>query len=519
MLIRGKIRFVILVCLLLGLAGAIILLLPKAAGASTKTGGTPDAVVVSKPVVNLRGGPGTGYALMGQVLRGTRLAVVGKSGDWYKVRLSGGRTVWIAGWLVKAAAPEPDGSLSRGPDAGPAGEPELAPFSARTFSAPIRAALCLNALAAAFSVYGDYAVIDGSSGRILSRPGAGDVFTVTARKTPGAAVGQHVYVIQLDRNRVFSGSYTGPVVLTEGEAATGNSFRLTVNGISRHYRGNLTIRLNEGRLLLVNELPLEEYLYGVVPCEMPPLWPAEALKAQAVAARSYALYAIKYGGGVFYDVLATQASQVYRGLDAECTATTDAVDQTRGLVLVKNDRIVPAYFHSSDGGYTEDSEDVWRAYVSSIRGKPDPYDRHPENPHYDWSIRYSVYELAAHLSLKEYPLSVVTEIYEIEKTRVGSKTKKVRVRGLDESGQRQEYLLGNADLVRVAFRLKAPPVYMKKEYDEETGALTAVTFTGSGWGHGLGMSQWGARTMAEKGLDYSDILNFYYAGVKIKAHL
>ncbi|MEW6574690.1 MAG: SpoIID/LytB domain-containing protein, partial [Bacillota bacterium] len=326
------------------------------------------------------------------------------------------------------------------------------------------------------------------------------------------------YMIQLDKDRTFSGNYKGPLVLTEGQGGTGNSFHLTVSGVSRHYRGNLTIRLNEGGLLLVNELPLEEYLYGVIPCEMPPWWHAEALKAQAIAARSYALHAIKYGEGPYYDVLATQASQVYRGLDAECTSTTDAVNETRGLVLVKNERIVPAFFHSSDGGCTENSEDVWREYVSAIRGKPDPYDGHPENPHRSWSVRYSVYDLAACLTLKEYPVSVVTEIYELAKTSVGGKIKTVRAVGVDENGRIQDYQLGNADLVRVVFQLKAPAISMNKEYDEATGALTGVTFVGSGWGHGLGMSQWGARTMAERGFKYADILSFYYSGVTIKEH-
>ncbi|MEW6448817.1 MAG: SpoIID/LytB domain-containing protein, partial [Bacillota bacterium] len=486
------------------------------AGSNSAPGGV---LVVTGSVVNVRGGPGTGYAVTGRVVKGQQLEAVEKKGDWYRVRLSSGQTGWVAGWLVKAVAPGWDGSPSRGLDSDKPPEAVSLPFYPRVFASPIRVALSLDALTAAFSASGDYALIDGSTGNILFKPAPNNAFTVTVKKIPEETVGRNAYLIQLERDRVFSGNYPGPLILTEGQGGTGNSFQVTVDAVSRHYRGNLTVMLNEGSLLLVNELPLEEYLYGVVPCEMPPLWHPEALKAQAVAARSYALHAVKYGGGLFYDVLATQASQVYRGLDAEYTSTTGAVDGTRGLVLMENDRVVPAFFHSSDGGCTENSEDVWRECVSSIRGRPDPYDRHPENPHYNWSVTYSVYDLAACLSLKGYPLSVVTEIYEIERTSVGSKIKIVRVTGLDENGQTKEYRLGNADLVRLVFQLKAPPVSMNKEYDEETGALKAVTFVGSGWGHALGMSQWGARTMAEQGLRYSDILNFYYRGVTIREHL
>jgi len=473
----------------------------------TSTGG---AVVVTGDVVNLRGGPGTGYAITGRVVKGQRLTVLEQRGGWYRVRLSSGQVAWIAGWLVKK-----EETVSRGE--GETGESPSAPaFVSRVFTLPVRVALSTDAPAAAWSIYGDYALINGATGEVLFRLQPGDVFTATVARLPGSTVAQAVYIIQVERNRVPAGSFSGPLVLTEGQGA-GNRFELNVNGTLRRYRGNLTLRLQDGRLLLINELPLEEYLYGVVPREMPAHWAMEALKAQAVAARSYAWYMLKYGRGEFYDLLCTQASQVYGGLDAEDPRTTAAVDGTRGLVLMEGGRVIPAYFHSSDGGWTENSEDVWREYIAAIRGRQDPYDRHPENPHYGWSVRYSVYELAACLTAKDYPFSVVTEVYEIERTASGSsRLKRVEVVGLDQNGQPQRQPLGNADLVRVVFRLKSLPAAMSKEYDPVSGQLATVTFTGDGWGHALGMSQWGARTMAEQGFRYTDILNFYYTGVTIE---
>jgi SpoIID/LytB domain protein len=469
-----------------------------------------EAVVVTGDVVNLRSGPGTGYAVVGRVVKGQQLAVLERRGDWCRVRLSSGQVAWIAGWLVKKAAP-----VSRG-DGETGGTPQPAGFLPRVFALPVRAALSTDAPAAAWSANGSYALVNGATGEVLFQLQEEDVFTVTVARAPGSSVGDAAYTMQVERNRLPFGVFTGPLVLAEGQGGKDNWFSLNVDGSFRRYRGNLTLRLHEGRLLLVNELPLEEYLYGVVPREMPAHWPIEALKAQAVAARSYAYYMLKYGSGQFYDVLSTQASQVYGGLDAESPRTTAAVDETRGLVLTEGGRVIPAYFHSSDGGWVENSEDVWREYVGVSRGKPDPYDRHPENPHYGWSVRFSVYDLAGCLATAEYDFSVVTEVYVVERTASGSsRIKRVEVVGFDRNGQPQRQLLGNADKVRKVFGLKSPPTELTKEYDPVTGELVAVIFAGNGWGHCLGMSQWGARAMAEQGMGFAAILNFYYGGATV----
>lgn len=311
-----------------------------------------------------------------------------------------------------------------------------------------------------------------------------------------------------------------------GGAPQEATFALQVEGSYRRYRGDLVIKnTGGGTLLAVNELPLERYLYSVVPSEMPYDWPAEALKAQAVAARTYALERMK-ARGRDYDVVADTGSQVYHGADWERPETTAAVDATRGEVLVYRGELIAAFFHSSSGGCTEDAGDVWTDGLPYIRAREDPYDKNPV--HYGWQVSYTADQLAAQMAAKGFvfgrPLppepsrgrmsQTILDIEELERTSTGKRVKRVRVTGLDPYGRPARLEIYNADRVRVAFGLKSSYFTMRKNVDR-SGRLISVTFTGNGWGHGLGMSQWGARGMAEAGFSYGDILRHYYTKTEI----
>jgi stage II sporulation protein D len=152
--------------------------------------------------------------------------------------------------------------------------------------------------------------------------------------------------------------------------------------LDRPYRGSIRVDLQSGRLRAINVVGLEPYLYGVVPAEVPDDWPAEVLKAQAVAARTYALATRKSEGA--FDLYADVRSQVYRGIDEEEDSTNQAVDETAGEVLLYNGRIVTTYFHSTSGGRTASIADVWPGsnpvpYLVSV---DDPYDS--LSPHHMW---------------------------------------------------------------------------------------------------------------------------------------
>jgi stage II sporulation protein D len=149
----------------------------------------------------------------------------------------------------------------------------------------------------------------------------------------------------------------------------------------RAYRGQIQVNVVAGRLQVVNNVGLEPYLYGVVPREVPNAWPAEALKAQAVVARSYALAVRKTGP---YDLYADTRSQVYGGIAAEKPTTNAAVDATAGQVLLYNGKVATTFFFSTSGGRTANVQDAWRGgeptpYLVSV---PDPYDG--ASPHHSW---------------------------------------------------------------------------------------------------------------------------------------
>ncbi|MBO8136536.1 MAG: SpoIID/LytB domain-containing protein [Desulfotomaculum sp.] len=288
---------------------------------------------------------------------------------------------------------------------------------------------------------------------------------------------------------------------------------LYTGNTSKRYRGNFDFRLDETGITAINDLPLEEYLYGVVPSEMPYDWPEEALKAQAVVARTYALYSrgqyLAYG----FDVLATQKNQVYHGYDHETPETNKAVEETKGQVLTYNDRLILAVFHSSSGGFTGNCDEVWKEYIPYLTAKKDPYDYNEK--HYDWSVTMSADQLAKQLKSKGYLYSKILDINEVQRDETGARVKKIQVKGIDENGRVKEEDIFNADMVRYALGLKSSLFTMKKENDEENNLLS-VTFTGSGWGHGLGMSQYGARGMAWEGYSYQDILEYYYNGAELE---
>ena len=190
----------------------------------------------------------------------------------------------------------------------------------------------------------------------------------------------------------------GPLLFTP----SGGVLRL--NG--KRYRGSFEAAADKGTVRVVNVVGLEAYLYGVVPDEVPHTWPAEALKAQAVVARSYALAQRKSGAFDLYD---DTRSQVYNGIDAEEPQTNAAVNATAGQVLLYNGRVATAYFFSTSGGRTANVVDVWGSNVPYLVSVPDPYDDH--SPHHAWGpYRFTAATLAKAIGVRGRLLDVRTEV-------------------------------------------------------------------------------------------------------------
>ncbi len=276
----------------------------------------------------------------------------------------------------------------------------------------------------------------------------------------------------------------------------------------RRYRGLIELRRSAmGRLTVINEIDLEEYLYGVIKMEVDPRWPAEALKAQAVAARTLAVQSVGRFAAEGYDLRATTDSQVYAGINAEDPRTTAAVEATRGVIMTYAGRPIFAAYHSDSGGATESSEHVWGQPYPYLRGVVDPFGAGA--PGREWLSRIDLAGLEARLARAGRPLAGILGI-EVSSTSPSGRVLTVRVTGggaaVELRGTELRQILGVSLLRSTLFAVRLVG---------DNGAA-AVEFRGRGSGHGVGMSQWGAWGQAAAGRGYAEILRFYYQGIQLE---
>jgi len=285
---------------------------------------------------------------------------------------------------------------------------------------------------------------------------------------------------------------------------SGNAPLISVNG--KVYRGMLKIQVvNRSRLNVINILDIESYLYGVVPKEMSPQSPLEALKAQSVAARSFALYHKAKNRNKAYDVSASTGSQVYGGFSVESAMANRAVDETKGVVMLYKGQPALAYFHANSGGITEDAKDVWTTEIPYLKSVADEPSTKAAN--IAWSASLRPDSLKKSLNSHGIRISAVTKIRVLQNSPSGRVTK------IGLSSPEGEVVMDGND-----FRLKIDPALIKSTLftissDDHEDAT--FRFEGRGFGHGVGMSQWGALVMARDGSTYRDILVHYYRGVEI----
>jgi stage II sporulation protein D len=436
-----------------------------------------------------------------------------------------------------------------------------------------------DAGAVTFSVQGEYEVIDSTAFPgldVIGTPAAGETWQVLYLTTG----------IQVMKNGESQKITTGPVVVREKAHGSGNLVTLnsyTPSGgsdkaINRKYRGNIEFRATAGGVVAVNELPLEEYLYGVVAKEMSKGWPLEALKAQAVTARSYTAVNINKHLNDGFNLCSGTHCQAYGGHNVEAADVNSAVDATKGevMVLPGENKPLSAVYHSNSGGHTENNENVWSGNpVSYLRGKPDPYSL--KNGPGNWTFTTTINEVSAKLSqydakftqllsltLEKYPSGRVrkvmaTDINGYTVTRTGSEFGKMFNPGFapvkDKDGKYVSFISNFFDFTIVGeagpeitvlngagqkSTLKEIGGVMAISFDRTIGILNGnsstyyiqnadglftenkfptgqITFNGHGWGHGVGMSQWGAYQMAKEGKTYKEILTFYYTGVEVRS--
>jgi stage II sporulation protein D len=370
------------------------------------------------------------------------------------------------------------------------------------------------------------------------------------------------------------GVYSGPIKIVP----VGNIKIIVVfNGQKYRYRGNIEIDIDKEhrKLNVINIIGIEEYLYGVLKKEISPRWPAEALKAQAVAARTFAIFNMNKYIDKGYNICASTNSQAYGGVNHEDPLTNKAVDETRGLIMAYKGKPINAVYHSDSGGYTEDSENVWGSFLPYLRSVKSKFEEKVFPPYHTWTCSIDEKNLTKKLQKQGYKVNSVVSIEPVNKSETGRISELAFITDNNEvinmKANNFRSLIG-ADLIRsTLFSIKvigeeiniAKDTEDKKEIedkDEQKESMKEILeqkkdwtikellelmkknkeerekekevkvseakivksntpltfiFSGSGNGHGVGMSQWGAYGMALQGSRYQDILKYYYQGINI----
>lgn len=395
-----------------------------------------------------------------------------------------------------------------------------------------------------------------------------------------AYIGSQSDIVGEDKSRIILSDEENNILLMFDKKQNVYLSSLNANGKglidveNTSYRDYITFSRQEEELVVINSIRLQNYLYGVVPKEMYPSWPLEALKAQAVAAKSYTLYSINKHSNEGYNLCDTTHCQVYGGYSSENIMTNRAVDETIGKILLYNDKFIDAMYHSSSGGHTENSENVYSNAVPYLRGIKDEFSL--DAPNDSWQFVISEGEIRAKLLENGFDVGYITDL-EILSTSESGRVIELMVKGtkgtqiLKKSQIRQVF--GATNIKSTLFEVKYSGesktllnsdfyVYdfsnanieslnngiytvlssegtMSFDYKSlskriivtdgtNTREITTESknnfangegkyvFIGKGSGHGVGMSQWGAKKMAELGYDYIQILEHYYTGTKVK---
>lgn len=370
-------------------------------------------------------------------------------------------------------------------------------------------------------------------------------------------------IIEPSANRVVVLSNKGEIALMFDSSSVflqvrpspeNDPYIIKVNGTA--YRGDIEVRrLGQSDMTVINILPLEHYLYGVVPGEIEAVSHPEALKAQAVAARTYTLNNIGKHEKHGFDLCNTTSCQVYKGFSAEMPSTNMAVDETKGKRVTYNGKLARVFYFSSSGGRTEDVENVWGTPIPYLRSVEDKYES-GKSWNYNWESTYTAAKIKETMLARNYDLGDIVSI-KISKvapsgrvtelvikgtkgervyTRSGTRSvlgllqsqwyriftdADVSVRGNGEENTKTQ--LGGSKVITAGGvkTLNADGNYLtvlggKSRKKNVPVTPQVYTFKGKGWGHAVGMSQEGAKGMANAGFKYDEILMHYFQGTKVE---
>jgi stage II sporulation protein D len=362
---------------------------------------------------------------------------------------------------------------------------------------------------------GDWQLYAADAERLVARVPAGETWRIERNGSRLRGVGT---------DGIASAWQSGSLVAR----ASGGAL-IAVNG--KHYRGELLFVQGDSGITIVNRVRMDDYLRGVVPLEIGTKddRDMEAVKAQAVTARSYAY--VHVGGATTrpYDVSASVSDQLYGGADAETAVSNAAVSATRGLVLQYEGRVVNAPYHSACGGSTAAAEEIWRTngepYLQRVSDQIPGTDRYYCDiaPRFRWTRTLDGETLRAALVryLASYTATPGGYPGTPRDVQVDTRTLSGRVGTLKIATDRGNYVLRGND-IRYVLRAAGGEILNSTSFNVQAtagrdGAITQLVLRGTGYGHGVGMCQWGAIGRARAGQDFRTILRTYYPGTTVGA--
>jgi len=374
--------------------------------------------------------------------------------------------------------------------------------------------------------------------------------------------GVQLTVIEPNSNRIVVTSFNGDAQLIFGSNTSvlriqplpeNNPCIFKINSNEKlKYRGGLEFKRYSGSdMTVVNTLPMDQYLYGVVPAEIGSSANIEALKAQAVAARTYTMANLDKHKKFNFNLCRTTACQVYSGYSVEQKSTNTAVDQTSGNLLTYNNKIAEVFYFSSSGGKTEDAKNVWGYDIPYLKSVEDKYES-GKSTNYNWETTLSAQKIKEIMQGRGYNLGEITSV-EVTKVSDAGRVLELVIKGTKDQ---KVYKLGNC---RTAFSLNSQWYTISSDseisflnsngpYKTQLASKKVLTadglkdlpssnvtilsgdgqkkvvsstansykIVGKGWGHGIGLSQEGAKGMANAGFKYDEILTHYFPGTVVE---
>jgi stage II sporulation protein D len=328
---------------------------------------------------------------------------------------------------------------------------------------------------------GNFEIVDARNNMVLSR--GGNIKTTVMGYRNGILLAGKSF----DTDKIL--------IKTQGTDA------IMING--RTFRGDIQLTRVSGYLSVINQIDLEDYIKGILYHEASHYWPMEALKAQAIVCRTYAVYQMQENKSRDFDVTSDIYSQVYGGRTSERERTNGAVEATKGEILTYQNKVFPAYFHATCAGHTEDASMLWNIDLPPLKGVVCDYCK--DSPHYNWHLVLDRGELRQRLVNAGYKMGMIKAIEILGKNNSG------RITNLKITTTTKDVNISAKDLRSIV----GPNEIRSTNFTVNLAGDDAV-FEGFGWGHGVGLCQWGAYFMAKQGRNVEEILKYYYPRNDVK---